>query len=264
MATRVRMSSSRSRLSVQTGCAPRGLERANRHVSSRPDPAARIPAFAYSDSRAAPPRSRSRVRGRSSGSRRNHRHERTTAARCRCRRVRAHQRRMLVLAPLVQAEQDGAVGVEYLTEVGVTRWRLRLAEQRLVPADTRRHISHADDRPDAFHARNLTRTRATRDAPRPSGVSCAIDLRNADSGAIETASSRDRLHACFRSGEAEIGSTRLRDGAQSGERDAVSRVPSGGRARQSRRAWSVTPARDAAPVSSRAFDKPKGLSPQDR
>ena len=60
------------------------------------------------------------------------------------------------------------------------------------------------------------------------------DLRNADPGSIETASSRDKLHARFRSSRAEIGRVRLSDGAQSGERDAVSRGPSGGHARQFR------------------------------
>ncbi len=44
---------------------------------------------------------------------------------------------------------------------------------------------------------------------------------------------RDELHACFRSRNTGIGSARLREGAQFGEGDAVSRVSSGEHARQS-------------------------------
>src|SRR5712664_910025 len=69
----------------------------------------------------------------------------------RCRVVRARQRRMLVRAPLVEAEQDSSIRVEDLTKVGMARLCLRLAEERLVPFEATRHIAYADDRPGAFH-----------------------------------------------------------------------------------------------------------------
>jgi hypothetical protein len=49
------------------------------------------------------------------------------------RLVPAHQRRMLVRAPLVEAEQDSSIRIEDLTKVGMARSRLGLAEERLVP-----------------------------------------------------------------------------------------------------------------------------------
>jgi len=49
------------------------------------------------------------------------------------RRVRAHRGGMLVRAPLVEAEQDGSIRIEHLTKVVMARWRLGLAEERLVP-----------------------------------------------------------------------------------------------------------------------------------
>ena len=66
-------------------------------------------------------------------------------------RVRAHQRRMLVRAPLVEAEQDSSIRIEDLTKVGMARLCLGLAEERLVPFEATRHIAYADDRPGAFH-----------------------------------------------------------------------------------------------------------------
>jgi len=51
----------------------------------------------------------------------------------RWRLVRAHQGGMLVRAPLVEAKQDGSIRIQDLTKVVMTRRRLRLAEERLVP-----------------------------------------------------------------------------------------------------------------------------------
>src|SRR5438128_2361760 len=69
----------------------------------------------------------------------------------RCRIVRARQRRMLVRAPLVEAEQDSSIRIEDLTKVGMARPCLGLGEERLVPFEATRHIAYADDRPNAFH-----------------------------------------------------------------------------------------------------------------
>src|SRR5205807_2357203 len=68
-----------------------------------------------------------------------------------CRVVRARQRRMLVRAPLVKAEQDSSIRIEDLTKVVMARLCLGLAEERLVPFEATRHIAYADDRPSAFH-----------------------------------------------------------------------------------------------------------------
>src|SRR5687767_11798235 len=65
-----------------------------------------------------------------------------------------HQGRMLVRAPLVQAEQDGSVGVHDLTKV-VMGWRLlRMAEERLIPFEAGRHVAYANDCPCTFHRMN--------------------------------------------------------------------------------------------------------------
>src|SRR5207244_6558117 len=69
----------------------------------------------------------------------------------RCRLLAAHQRRVLVRAPLVEAEQDGSVRIEDLTKIGMARSCLGLAEERLVPLEATGHIAYADDRPGAFH-----------------------------------------------------------------------------------------------------------------
>src|SRR5216684_2360102 len=69
----------------------------------------------------------------------------------RCRLVPAHQRRMLVRAPLVEAEQDSSIRIEDLTKVSMVRSCLGLAEERLVPFEASRHIAYADDCPRAFH-----------------------------------------------------------------------------------------------------------------
>jgi hypothetical protein len=58
---------------------------------------------------------------------------------------------MLVRAPLVEAEQHGSIGIQDLTKVVMTRRRLRLAEERLVPFEAARNVTYADDRPCAFH-----------------------------------------------------------------------------------------------------------------
>src|SRR4029077_7653848 len=67
------------------------------------------------------------------------------------RLVRAHQRWMLVRAPLVEAEQDGSIGIQDLTPVVMARSRLGLAEERLVPFEAAGNVAYADDRPYAFH-----------------------------------------------------------------------------------------------------------------
>src|SRR5205807_10522780 len=69
----------------------------------------------------------------------------------RCRGVRARQRRMLVRAPLVEAEQDSSIRIDDLTKVVMAGSCLGLAEERLVPFEATRHIAYADDRPGAFH-----------------------------------------------------------------------------------------------------------------
>ena len=54
-------------------------------------------------------------------------------------------------APLVEAEQDGSVGIQDLTKVVMGRRRLGLAKERLVPFAAARNVPYADDRPCPFH-----------------------------------------------------------------------------------------------------------------
>src|SRR5262245_10068593 len=67
------------------------------------------------------------------------------------RLVRTDQGRMLVRAPLVEAEQDGAIRIQDLAKVVMARTRFGLAKQRLVPLETARHVAYADDCPGTFH-----------------------------------------------------------------------------------------------------------------
>ena len=59
-------------------------------------------------------------------------------------------------APPMTAEQDGAIGIQDLTEVVVCRRRLGLAKERLVPFGADRDVAYANDCPDTFHRMNLT------------------------------------------------------------------------------------------------------------
>jgi hypothetical protein len=68
-----------------------------------------------------------------------------------CGVVPACQRRMIVRAPLVEAEQDSSIRIEDLTKVIMGRTCLGLAEERLIPFEAGRHIAYTDDRPRAFH-----------------------------------------------------------------------------------------------------------------
>ena len=92
------------------------------------------------------------------------------------RPLRAHQRRMLVRAPLVEAEQDSSIRIEDLTKVGMARLCLGLAEERLVPFEATRHIAYADDRPDAFH--DISRVAPAQTFVRPSAL-LGLRLRRA-------------------------------------------------------------------------------------
>src|SRR5919109_793927 len=69
----------------------------------------------------------------------------------RWRLVRTHQGRMLVGAPLVEAEQDGSIRIQDLSKVVMTRSRRGLAKERLVPLKAARHVAYANDRPCTFH-----------------------------------------------------------------------------------------------------------------
>jgi len=61
----------------------------------------------------------------------------------RWRLVRTHQGGMLVRAPLVEAEQDGSIRIQDLSEVVMGRSRLRLAKERLVPFEAARDVPRA-------------------------------------------------------------------------------------------------------------------------
>ena len=71
--------------------------------------------------------------------------------------VRAHQGWMLVRAPLVEAEQDGSIRIQDLTKIVMTRSRLGLAKERLVPFEAAQNVAYADNRPCAFHCISVVR-----------------------------------------------------------------------------------------------------------
>jgi hypothetical protein len=58
---------------------------------------------------------------------------------------------MVVRTPLMEAEQDGPIRIQDLTEVVMGRRRLGLAKERLVPVKAARNVAYADDRPCTFH-----------------------------------------------------------------------------------------------------------------
>src|SRR5260370_23879970 len=68
----------------------------------------------------------------------------------RCRVLPAHQRRMLVRAPLVEAEQDSSIRIEDLTKVGMARSCLALAEAGLLPFEPTCHTAYPHRRLLAF------------------------------------------------------------------------------------------------------------------
>ena len=69
----------------------------------------------------------------------------------RCSVVRTQQGRVLVHAPLVEAEQDGSIRIQELTPVIMAWSRLGLAEERLIPSEAVRNVPYTDNRPRAFH-----------------------------------------------------------------------------------------------------------------
>jgi hypothetical protein len=59
----------------------------------------------------------------------------------------------------MEAEQDGSIRIQDLTEVVMARKRLDLAEERLVPLEATRDVSYANDRPCAFHRISVVGTK---------------------------------------------------------------------------------------------------------
>ena len=53
--------------------------------------------------------------------------------------------------PLVQAEQNGSISVDNLSEVVMRRMARRLTKQRLVPSDALPHVAYADNGPRSLH-----------------------------------------------------------------------------------------------------------------
>src|SRR5690606_11484598 len=82
------------------------------------------------------------------------------------------QRRMLVIAPAMQADEDGVVLVPELPEVLMGRLSFRQAQQRLVPGETASHVRDADDGPQAFHAWLLSNPRGSHRSPKPQLLRC--------------------------------------------------------------------------------------------
>src|SRR5690606_31757864 len=64
---------------------------------------------------------------------------------------RTRQRRMVVGSPPVETKQHRAVIIKNLSEIVMSRRRLNLAEQLLVPPEAVSNVGHSDNCPDTFH-----------------------------------------------------------------------------------------------------------------
>jgi hypothetical protein len=69
----------------------------------------------------------------------------------RLRRVGGHQGRMVMGAPLVEAQQDSSVRVADLPPIVMSRSGFRSAKERLVPLETAWDVFDANDCPCALH-----------------------------------------------------------------------------------------------------------------
>ena len=70
--------------------------------------------------------------------------------------IRTGQWRVLVGSPLMETKQDCPVRVNDLAKIIMSRRRLRLSKQRLIPLEAASNISNADDCPRTLH-RSLLR-----------------------------------------------------------------------------------------------------------
>ena len=80
-------------------------------------------------------------------------------------------------APLVEAEQDGSIRIQDLTKVVMTRRRLGLAKERLVPFEAARNVAYADDRPCSFHRISAVGLTTQAQRRRPQGAPIATAMR---------------------------------------------------------------------------------------
>src|SRR4029079_16033448 len=66
--------------------------------------------------------------------------------------ARAPQRRMILDAPRVKAQQHRAIRIDELAEIAMRGAPGALPEEPLVPPEAARHVLHADDGPRALHS----------------------------------------------------------------------------------------------------------------
>src|SRR3977135_862854 len=66
--------------------------------------------------------------------------------------MRAHQRRMTGIAPMMQTEKNGAILVQNLSESRIPGMITGGIQQRLIPFGTDLHIRNADNWPRSLHS----------------------------------------------------------------------------------------------------------------
>lgn len=101
---------------------------------------------------AAPPRSRPPGSAPAAMPHRNHPPGKQQQAVAGSRVIGACQRRMLVVAPRMQAQQNRPVRIADLAEIIVRRFARGQPQKRLVPRETAPHVTGSDDGPYTFHA----------------------------------------------------------------------------------------------------------------
>src|SRR5262249_36608578 len=83
----------------------------------------------------------------------------------------------------------------YLTEVVMGRWRLGLAEERLVPPEAGGDVPHADDRPCALHDASTVARRARRASQGTPQYDSATTQPPAASARLSSSSSHEKAVA---------------------------------------------------------------------
>src|SRR5262245_13217261 len=99
---------------------------------------------------------------------------------------------MRVRAPPMEADEDGSIRVQDLAQSIMSRWRLGLTEERLVPFTADPYVSDADDRPRAFHGGSAGGFRAVRQRRRLFSIGQLAAIAQWREGGLDRLDPRDR------------------------------------------------------------------------
>lgn len=96
-------------------------------------------------------------------------------------------------APLMEAEQDGSIRIQDLTEVIMSRSRRGLPEERLVPSQAVGNVAYADDRSRSLHCSPVVGlTQVRRRSPDYPPVGCNHRLKIESTAAYRAVSALAR------------------------------------------------------------------------